>query len=49
LLRTGNLLLAFAAALMAALVVQGSLQIHDTLVKRTRNVVPSDEMCSQSV
>jgi len=49
LLRTGNLLFAFAAALAAALVVQGSIQAHDTLMKRTRVFVPSDEMCSQSV
>ena len=49
LLRTGNLLFAFAAALAAALVVQGSIQAHDTLMKRTRVFVPSDEMCSPSV
>jgi hypothetical protein len=48
LLRTGNLLFAFAAALVAALVVQGSIQTHDTLMKR-RIFVPSDEMRSQSV
>jgi hypothetical protein len=49
LLRTGNLLLAFASALMAALVVQGSIQAHDTFVKRTRAVVAFDEMCSQGI
>jgi hypothetical protein len=49
LLRTGNLLLAFASALLAALLVQGSIQAHDTLTTRALLYVPSDEMCSQSV
>jgi hypothetical protein len=49
LLRTGNLLFAFAAALVAALLVQGSIQAHDSLKKRTRVLVPSREMCSGSV
>jgi hypothetical protein len=48
LLHTGNLLLAFAAALGAALVVQGAIQAHDTLTKRAPILVPSDEVCSQS-
>jgi hypothetical protein len=48
LLRTGNVLFAFAVALVAALLVQGSIQAHDSLRKRTRLVL-SDEMCSQSV
>ncbi|MGH3733100.1 MAG: hypothetical protein ACRDVC_06975 [Acidimicrobiales bacterium] len=47
LLRTGNLLLAFSAALAAALLVQGSIQAHDTFAGRTRTFVPSDEVCSQ--
>lgn len=49
LLRTGNLLFAFAAALTAALIVQGSIQVHDTLAKRARILVLSDEMCSQTL
>jgi hypothetical protein len=49
LLRTGNLLLAFASALVAALLVQGSIQVHDTLLTRSRTFVPANEMCSQSV
>jgi hypothetical protein len=48
LLRTGDLLLAFTSALVAALIVQGSIQMHDTLAKRTPVFVPSDELCSQS-
>jgi hypothetical protein len=48
LLHTGNFLLAFSAALAAALVVQGSIQIYDTVTKRVALFVPSDEMCSQS-
>jgi hypothetical protein len=42
------LLLAFSAALVAALVVQGSIQAYDTVTKRIALFVPSDEMCSQS-
>jgi hypothetical protein len=49
LLRTGNLLLAFAAALGAALVVQGSIQTHDALSQRAPALVPTREMCSGSV
>jgi len=49
LLRTGNLLLAFAAALVAALLVQGSIQAHDTFSKRPRSFQLSDEICSQSI
>jgi hypothetical protein len=49
LLRTGNLLFAFAAALTAALIVQSSIQVHDTLAKRARILVLSDEMCSQTL
>ena len=48
LLRTGDLLLAFVAALVAALVVQGSIQVHDTRAKRARVVMPLDEMYSPS-
>jgi hypothetical protein len=48
LLHTGNLLLAFSAALVAALVVQGSIQAYDTMTKRPVPFVPSDELCSQS-
>jgi hypothetical protein len=48
LLRTGNLLFAFAAALVAALLVQGSIQVHDTLAKRARTFNPSDELSPQS-
>jgi hypothetical protein len=48
LLHTGNLLLAFAAALGAALVVQGAIQAHDTFAKRAPTLIPSDELCSQS-
>jgi hypothetical protein len=48
LLHTGNLLLAFSAALGAALVVQGSIQVHDTFAKRAPTFVPPEEMCSQS-
>jgi hypothetical protein len=48
LLRTGNLLVAFVAALAAALIVQGSIQVHDTLATRARIFVLSDEMCSQT-
>jgi hypothetical protein len=49
LLRTGDLLLAFAAALVAALIVQGSIQARDTFAKRAGVFELSDEMCSQSV
>lgn len=49
LLRTGNLLLAFAAALVASLAVQGFIQAHDTLAKRSRIVTPCDETFAQSV
>lgn len=48
LLRTGNLLFAFAAALGAALIVQGSIQLHDTLAKRARIFALADEMCSHT-
>jgi hypothetical protein len=48
LLHTGNLLLAFAAALGAALIVQGAIQAHDTLAKRAPAFAPSVEVCSQS-
>jgi hypothetical protein len=47
--RTGDLLVAFAAALGAALIVQGSIQAHDTLARRARIFVLSDEMCSQTL
>lgn len=47
LLRTGNLLLAFSAALCAALIVQGSIQVHDTLTKRASVFALSEELCSQ--
>ncbi|MGB8179263.1 MAG: hypothetical protein WCF63_03775 [Acidimicrobiales bacterium] len=48
LLRTGDLLLAFVAALVAALVVQGSIQVHDTRVNRARVVMPLDETYAPS-
>jgi hypothetical protein len=47
LLRTGNLFLAFSAALGAALVVQGSVQLRDTLTKRVARSGPSDELGSR--
>jgi hypothetical protein len=49
LLRTGNLLLAFTAALVAALIVQGSIQAYDTLTKRTRTFLVADEIYSRSI
>jgi hypothetical protein len=49
LLRTGNLLLAFTAALVAALLVQGSIQVHDTIAKRPRRADISDEIYTPSV
>jgi hypothetical protein len=49
LLRTGNLLFAFASALVAALLVQGSIQAHDTFKKRAQVFVPFDELCSGSI
>ncbi|MGC2486316.1 MAG: hypothetical protein WA359_08745 [Acidimicrobiales bacterium] len=43
LLRTRNLPLAFGAAMLVALLVQGSFQAHDTLMKRTPTTVNSVE------
>ena len=46
LLRTGDLPLAFGAAMIVALIVQGSFQVYDTLMKPTRDddvTSPTDE------